>query len=644
MRRDHLALAILLSGCGDDAPPGETPAPPIEIVEGCNPIGLDADCLLPFPSDVYLSEGGDGRRVSIPEVARVRANDAPVDMYAMYPPDGFSHAAPILVALGEAIDDESLVFHTGDVTRSLTIDSPTLLLDAETGEPVLHFSELDPRALDDARRALIIRPLVKLESDRRYVVALRGLSRADGTALPAPARFANLRDRGGDAHPALEALSARYEGSVFPVLEGFGVPRDEIQLAWDFTTQTEASVTRDMLAIRQDVMTRLDTAEPEISIVSVEDDVSPSIGRKIDLVVGVPLYLETTEPGARLNRDEAGGVVAMGTAEVPVRVLVPPSVMNRPPGAPPARLLQFGHGFFGSRDESLGFPAELAEEKGFVVVAADWWGFSDADQSAVADAIVDDLSEAARMGDRVHQAMANLMYAARAARGPILDLAELQVSGEPAYDPTAIYFYGISMGHILGGTYVALSPDVERAALSVGGANFSMMLFRSQAFGAFLALIGFVVDDRLDQQKLGVLLQSMLDRFDPMTYARFIGGEPLAGSPEKKVLLHAGLGDLAVPNLATEAHARTLGLGLLAPATRPVVGLVEIAPPTGEGAFVEFDFGIDPLPSIQAEPSLGSNDVHEAVRRLEASKAQVDGFLRPGGSVEQTCEGICDPE
>jgi hypothetical protein len=276
-------------------------------------------------------------------------------------------------------------------------------------------------------------------------------------------------------------------------------------------------------------------------------------------------------------------------------------------------------------------------------VAADWWGMSESDRGVLLDKLVTDPEKTLLFTDRLHQGMANFLALAYHAQNSMLALPELSIGGEPAYDASAIYFYGISMGHILGGTYVALSPSIERAVLGVGGANFSLMMFRASPFSAFLALISLGNDDPLDQQKFSALVQPAFDRVDPLTYAPYVLTTPLPGAPaERRVLLHAGIADASVPNLATFFHARILGVPLLegTSSVRPL-GL-GTTPAPADSAFTIFDFGLEP--HVSATPPIEGNDVHDTVRRLAASKAQVSAFLRPDGAIEQTCSGICDPE
>ena len=453
-----LPLALALTACGDDetSPKGE---PPLTVPEGCNPLfaevadeatgALRGDCLLPFPSDVFRTTASGAPSVVVPEVAQVRFEDVPVDFLSFHRPDGFSVGTPILAVLPAPIDPEPLVFWTGDIARSTTPASPTVLVDAETGALVPHFAEIDPRAsLTPERQALIIRPLDRLAPGRRYVVGLHGLKKEDGTVMDAPAGFASLRDDNGARHPALQALSPRYEAEIFPVLAAAGVPKGDLVLAWDFTTRSEAYATTDLIGVRDDLLARASSLPPPV-VVSEEIDPSPHVARRIEMTMTVPLYVDSAMPGAALV---GPGGQSSGTAEVPITVWIPPSVEDRAPGSPPARLLQFGHGFFGDRSESDGFPAQLADEEGFVVVAADWWGMSADDRGVVIDKLVSDPANTLLFTERLHQGMANFLALAHHAQNTMLALPELQIGGEPAYDASSVYFYGISMGHILGGT------------------------------------------------------------------------------------------------------------------------------------------------------------------------------------------------
>jgi hypothetical protein len=621
-----------------------------EPAGACNPLASDWDCALPFPSDWFLSDDPSlpsGRRVSIPPRALLRDQDGrPVDSFILHPADGWSIGTQILALFPFHVDGSNLSDLTKDIETTLSAEGPTVVLDAETGKPVFHMAELDPRPEDPRRRALVIRPLERLEHARRYVVGIRDLHDTGGAAIQAPAGFAAIRDGTAGADAVLAALADRYEREVFPVLGAAGFERGKLQLAWDFTTESEENVTRDMVAVRDDLLLRLAAAPPAVSVVEVKDGADEHIFRIIEATMRVPLYVDSAEPGAVLRRGPDGRVAAEGEVDVPFTVVVPRSVATREAGAPPARLLQFGHGFFGNRYEITdNFVFEFADAYGFVVVAADWWGMSDQDRWIVMADLTGDPANTLRFSDRVHQGMANFVALAAAAKGPLATLPELQFADGPAYDASAVYFYGISMGGILGGTFAALSPYVDRAVLGVGGADFSLMMFRARPFTPFLILIDSVFPDPLDQQKLTAAIQSSFDRIDPLTYAPRVAKNPYPGSPtDRRILIQTGIGDAQVPNISSHLHARALGAVQLQPAPRPIPAIASAEGPVEGSAIVEFDFGVDLLPGMTATPPGEDNEAHEGVRRTTAGMDQIDAFFCPGGSIIHTCEGVCDPE
>lgn len=637
---------MIIVGCG---PSGS--GDPLAVPEGCNPLAADWDCTLPFPSDFFLADDPglpSGRRVVLARRAMVQNQEdqRSVDPFGVHPADGFSHLPPILAIFPGGVDQNDLVFHSDDIFRTLGGESPTVLIDADSLEPVPHFAELDPRAESDERRALVIRPLVRLLNQRRYLVAVSGLHDPQGELIQPPEGFRRLRDGEADGAPALERLSGHYDESIFPLLESAGIRREELQLAWDFTTESQQHVTADMLSVREQVLAWLQTHQPRVWVDRVSDEVSGPLARLVEGRFEVPLYVETAEPGARLHRDGSGRVLQNGLAEAPFVLIVPRSVAERTAGDPPARLVQFGHGLFESREkikeERL---VEMADQSRWVLLSADFQGMSTADLSSVVYDLAYEPSRTTAFTDRVHQAMANQVVLAAAASGPLLDLPELQIVEGQLYDPDRIYFWAVSMGHLLGATYVTLSPLVDRAALCTGGAGFTLIMFRSVPFAPFLGLIEGFAPDPLDVQKFAAQLQTTLDRIDSVTYAPHTLSDTYPGGPSgRRLLLEMAVSDSEVPNLATHLHARVLGIGLLQPAPVEVYGLSETTAPCDTSALVAHDFGIDPATVSPARPPSSSNGVHTEVSRLEATRRQIDAFFQPEGLIENTCEGVCDPE
>ena len=186
-----LLLTLALS-CKPDASPEGTG----DVERGaCNPVD-PAHCMLPFPSSFFLTEDdttGSGFRVDLDgETLPVDIDGVALDPAPWNQKDGFPITAASYAYLPGATMD-GLPTHQ-DIPASLAADAPTLLLDAETGEAVPHWMELDHTARDAANQMLLLRPAVPLEHGRRYVVALRGVTDGAGGAIDAPDGFAALRD------------------------------------------------------------------------------------------------------------------------------------------------------------------------------------------------------------------------------------------------------------------------------------------------------------------------------------------------------------------------------------------------------------------------------------------------------------------
>ncbi len=650
-----LAAALVLIGCSSDDS-GTAPQPdasvsldPLDIPAGCNPLAADLDCLLPYPSDAFLVDDPSmpsGARVEHGDAARPRrASGADVDPTLRHAADGFSHMPQLLALFGEAVDDSDLP-RARTPERSLEADSPTIIVSATRGERMLHLAELDPRTDDPTRQALLLRPLRRLDNETRYVVGIRHLEGPDGAPISTPEGFRRIRDGVAAGDPILEPLAERYEEEIFPVLADAGFAREELQLAWDFTTQSFEHVSIDLLAIRDAVITEAEANPLEVTITDVDDDPElDGIYRRVSGSVEVPLFLEENEPLAALRRGSDGLPEASGTTAAEFTLLVPQSVHE---AEEPARLIQYGHGFFGGRDaiERGGLP-EFASRTGAVIMAVDWVGMASDDQLPVANTLLTSPSDVMAFSDRLHQAMAHQIALTYAARSTLLEEDAVSRDGGDAYfDPDAIYFLGNSQGHILGGTFVALSPHIERAVLRVGGGSLALTMMRSRRFVEFLDLIESLDDDPLFPQKVVSLTTTPFDRVDPLTYAPHVLDDTFPGSPpSRRVLMHVGIGDDSVTNIASHAHARSLGLSHLVPAPRSVAELPEVEAPFSGSAMVEFDFDLpDPLPGDIATPSDDDNGVHGAVRELEPAILQADAFLQPGAPIEDFCDGPCTAE
>lgn len=623
---------------------------PLVVVAGCQPLYGGGECTAPYPSDFFRvadATRATGFRVDLQGAGELKnSKDMSADMTETFVSDGFSTVPSIVGALPGALSADGVYGVMDDPERSKSKDGHTLLLRADTGELIAHYTDMGALSEDKGLSPVTVRPVPTLEPKTRYIVAFRDFHDTGGVLTRTPEGFRRLRDKvGSDA--ALATLRARYESDVFAPLAKAGVDRASLQLAWDFTTGSDEDVTRDMLRVRELTLAWLASHEPAPVVESVRDVDAP--GWKV--VKGsfkAPHFMVSTELGARLFRDAKGEVAQNGEVDADFQVSIPRSVAA---AFAPGRPVAYGHGFFGKSDEvGYGDTLRVADGIGAVMIGTTWIGMSTDDGIRVAGDILGKTADAPRFGDRVHQAMANWLVLTRAVRGPLGKLDAFRRSGdavhekdgksnagEGLFDPEQLGYLGISQGHILGATMVALNPDLQRAVLNVGGQGFTIMMPRARPFDAFYNLLDRAFQDPLALQLAIALLARPLDRIDPNSYAPFLLEKPLPGDPGgRRVLLQEGLGDSQVPNVGSFAHVRRLKLGYTGP---KIEGIYGIAPESaGPSAATYWDFGIDLRP--YAKGTLPENPVHGSVRTQPEALTQMDTFFKEG-RVVHPCSGAC---
>lgn len=644
----HLALAMAcLAACVDSE--GEPPLSP-----GCNPLGggLDLDkhaCLYPFPSDVFTKSDDSTRtgiHLDLPSAALPvsTVTEQPLDATIYNHRDGFSSATSVYVAFPVTLDKAQLPdFDHADAT--LRDDSPIGILRADTGERVPFFAELDGNAEDDGSLPLLLlHPMARLRPATRYLVYVRGLrDQAGAIAAPLPG-FAALRDGKLDEESPRRTAQSR-QAVVLSRLAELSIPDDDLQVAWDFTTGSDEALHDRLLAMRDAAFADL-AAQPPTAPITITDSLTdapdrPSSQRMAHRLLGTfiaPTFLTATgESGTlpRLLRGADGEPTLRGRDRFDLTIHVPDCVKSAPGPLP---VLLYGHGTFstGALELDSVVQRELGNRLCVVQVGFDWLGLALPDGPHFFTRAARDWNDFPVHAERLQQAHVNLAVLARLIRQGALDaLPELVPMGRPLSDRNQIYFFGISEGAIQGATALTLSPDLSRGALHVGCGFWSFYMWRSTDGTHFLPVLADGYPDAADRQALLALGQLEYDFTDPANYGSHLLRDPLRGVTTKPVLYHEGLGDAAVPNLATRRMVRVIGLPLLTPSPERVPGVALASPPV-DAAYVQFDIG---LRTGRDNRPPQSNAVHESIRRLDAVQEQLKRFLRKDGLVEDTCQG-----
>jgi len=617
---------------GPDDPPWDGAWPTLE----CDPI-VPEYCGFPFPSNVFtVPEAGTvtGLRVELSEaMVPVANNGATTTLTPFNTRDGFSPGIALMTFLPGVIYEG--LARPDSIEISLMPESPTVLLDAETGERVPHWVDIDMTTDDASRRTFMIRPAVRLEDDRRYIVGIRqGVDDEGNTSLTSQA-FADLRDGSAFSNePSVEARRGLY-GDIFTRLEDAGVPRYELQLAWDFTTASREDNTSWLVGMRDEALELVGPDGPAYTLDDVDMDWSTDVAVRIIGHMEVPLYLDDPGVGGVIVLGDDGRPMQNGTAEYPFEVLVPYSAMTEP-----AALVQFGHGLFGSHEnvEDLG---EFANTHNLVIFAFDWIGMSEPDALPTAGILSSgDLSDFQTLPSRLLQAQVNALLGMRMMSGGFVDEPVIQFAGGSAIDPDERYFFGASLGGILGAVYMSLTTDVERGGLGVPGQSFNLLAFRSELFDPFFDILRINYDDPRDIQMIMTAAMLLWDRAEPTGYSKYIRSGEL--SMPHEVLMQVAIGDHLVSNYGSFVMARTIGLPLMTPTPASVFGLEEVESGHAGSAMILHDFGLPPIP-LDNVPMREGDDPHGVIWSYDVGIDELEHFLRTG-EVMMFCEGACDPE
>lgn len=605
---------------------------PTEPVGACDPLVPEV-CALPFPSDHFLRADPttpSGVRLALaPDALPVDLDGAQVPPDRFNVLDGFSTLAGAIAWLPGATD-------TGlpgpfDPGLGLDLSAPTALVDLETGARVPHWVDLDRWPDNPDERVLIVQPATPLRPGARYAVGLSQVVDAAGAPIPPAEGFRALRDGERVDDPGLSWRQADFDETVFPALEAAGLPRAELQLAWTFTTGTDAHRRADLVAMREGLLAELPEAGPSYRIAEIEElDCAAEgahIARRVHAEITVPSWLERDEPGASLARDAEGAPMRVEAVQVPVQIQVPCS-LGSAPGA--GLLVQYGHGLFQDRGEvTRDWLEELADRERLVVFSTDWKGLSRSDVGETSLLLVERPGDFPVIPERLHQAWIDAAAALRAMRGALGQDPALQVAGVPVVDPEQFAFYGVSQGAVLGGGYLGFSPDHHRGALGVPGTPFQLLLPRSTNFTPFYRVLA---TKHGDGRNVALLVTLFQQRWDAGETAGWVSELAARGTP---VLIQTGTHDAQVSPIGARVLARALGAGSLVGAQ---AGLAAVSGPQSGSTFVEWDYTDTPEVGPENVPPDGDFDTHQCVRREPLMQEQLVGFLRTG-VVEDVCAG-----
>jgi hypothetical protein len=624
MRRVLCVLGLLVA-CGDDS---------LDVSPEANPLGSTAN-ILPYPSSLY--ERADGS-LDVPVGAFPQNSVTMVDFdpTPLANRRGWPATTTILWAAKGGVDPAGLA-DPSEIATTVDGTSATVIVDMMTGELVPHFSEVDANELDTFDiQTVYLRPAQRLTGEHRYAVGIRkSLKSRDGGELDVTPGFRAVLDDSDSGHARLDAARPRLRAAV-TALEAKGIKRSDLLVAWDFTVAPDADAIVDPLAARDAALAAMGTLAANMTY-TVTSDLGPypsdsRIARRIELEFQAPAV--TAEGLGGYLRDGSGNVIAQGTMTARAYIIVPPCATN----SNKAGILIYGHGFFGSLEElrNAKYARDLAEDGCLVVAGTEWVGMANDD---IPNALIalNDLNQGWGFGERIWQGMVNTITLEQLLRGKLATEVLVDGGSVSVVDPTRVYFLGISLGHVLGSTFVAYDPFIERAVLHVGAANWALMFERSSNWASYGLPLKGSYDTLMDAVIMEQVLQMALEGVDGGTVA----GMTLPNTPAKHLLMQTSRDDTQVPNVASFFQARSLGVTLLSQSVIVPFGFEEKQGTSSDRAWLIVDEHADPKPPETNETFAYTNDAHENARRRTLVQQQMREFWSTGVATNP-CTGQCD--
>ena len=636
------------------------------VMTGCELLNVidgqaqSRECMLPYPSSLYEDTDPDtasGKRIHfLPRAMPANVSGVHVDPTSWNILDGYS-PGPILTAYWKQGVDltASSIPPLTDFAQSIAPGSPTVLIEADAPGCVRvdHFGENDVSAnasampLTPPEQVFMIRPARRLKNGTRYIVALRGLVGQDALPIQPGTAFKALRDGTPSGNTSVEARRTHFNGIFDKLANDCGIARGSLTLAWDFTTASDDSLTRWLVHMRDESFALLGgSAAPAFVVSTSTDDPfgDPRVCRLVSGTYTVPLWTTFNGTGSVLNINPTTNLPVQNgfASDIPFTAMIPCSVMT--PTPTPGRGVFYGHGLLGQGTEvTAGNLRTLANTYGFVMAATDWQGFAQGDVGTVLG-FINDLSNFRKLSERLHQGILNQLYLARLLKSPsgFASHPAFQVAGTPLIDTSDVFWYGISQGGIEGGVVMALAQDATRGVLGVPAANYSTLLHRSRDFELYFNFLRGAYPDGVERNLTLPLIQQLWDKSEPNGWYHHTVPGDIPGTPPHKVLVHMSTGDDEVSNLGTQIMVRSMGMPQVSPVVQSYWDIPEMSAPFDGSAMVESDGGFGPAPLTNTPPA--DNNAHGSMRALPAIQAQIDQFLRTGGSVQNFCTGPCNPE
>lgn len=564
----------------------------------------------PFPSDLYTRDDPDSATCLTPFFPpdRVPADEAnfsflPILRGQLERLDGFGTSAKIAFEFNTRLQTNANV--EGAVTAitpesTTAINTPILLVDIDPDSP----DRGRPRAFipayyDDAKTGtglLLLHPTVPLRPATRYaaIVTRRLATRDTGCLGPSPwtARLLEGRAHG----PGFDRISGQVAQLILDLPRwGYRIERKDIAGLTVFTTMDPR---REMIEVARQVLEATTADPPRIVPGSLtwEPSTKPGLRWNVDGEFESITYRDWAT--GVFQRDEDGRPKAIGKHRVKFRLRLP-DFPGPDEGGEPYRIFAYHHGLGGSIDEGGGVAERLGgayggTPRGWAVgyistihhgerCTRDPFCVPPECVSCGDGTVADGIAIQHFFGLDVQKNFLNVEHIRDNFRQDYVDWLvflslltnpeglDVLPAGEPDGIPDIVDdkvgYTCLSLGGVMGGGIIALSPDIEIAFDNVGGGGVLDIILKGLLFGSIVNSMGQAVfafspdSPTWELDRWFPLLQTVMDPGDPVNFAQGMFQAPFLelGNRPKPVLFQMVNNDTTVPPITNESLGRAAG-------------------------------------------------------------------------------------
>ena len=559
--------------------------------------------IIPFPNDLLI-DPVTGKN-ALPNPDGLDLVDAVNSL------SGFSTVAPVAFYLDGAPDDATL---NSDTIKFIDVTAGSPDFGSEVPFSVLGF--------DQASGAVSLAPIWPLKPHHKYVVVVtKGVKDSNGKSIEPDKVFYLLErenalvDANGHSATALldDATAQQLEylrqamKPIFDFLTQIGITRDDIAIAFTFTTQ---GIYDDFMVLKQQ-LDAMPAPSPIFSAKYLGDamvgafygavEAQTGIAFPHDAVGGVltgafmsPNFISNPLAG-HFEKGDDGNFVQFGDNAVPFILVVPK-------GTGPFPVVIFQHGITRTKMDALAIANTFASI-GVATISMDLVLHGDRagdymnnetgelvpdGQLDPSGALFINLAYVRTARDNIRQSNLDQMMMVKMLQTGI-DYTEDSI---PDLLPAGFTFVGQSLGAMTGTNLIALCSEIKASVLNVPGGNISALFINSPTFApiinAKLAENGIVAGTPQYAQ-FWLLAQTVIDSADPINYAPYVLSGELSGQP-KYVLMQEAIGDQVIPNLSGDAIARAFGSAFpqIEPVVVPIFGMATSPAGVANGLY-QFD-------------------------------------------------------